>query len=132
MTIQNFKLQRTIMEILPFLIQTAPLQSCLTTKYRLIVSHICARVTQGVQLLERMLRHTVNLQLSVRHLFVVVYLSPLVTENQLTAAAVAVAVAVVVVIQFNSIQFNSLLFMCRVNSHKVNYRHSTVQIYITT
>jgi hypothetical protein len=30
------------------------------------------------------------------------------------------------------IQFNSLLFMCRVNSHKANYRHSTVQIYITT
>jgi hypothetical protein len=28
----------------------------------------------------------------------------------------------------NSIQFNSLLFMCRVNSHKANYRHSTVQI----
>jgi hypothetical protein len=26
----------------------------------------------------------------------------------------------------NSNQFNSLLFMCRVNSHKVNYRHSTV------
>jgi lipoic acid synthetase len=26
----------------------------------------------------------------------------------------------------NSIQFNSLLFMCRVNSHKSNYRHSTV------
>jgi hypothetical protein len=24
------------------------------------------------------------------------------------------------------IQFNSLLFMCRVNSHKANYRHSTV------
>jgi hypothetical protein len=32
----------------------------------------------------------------------------------------------------NSIQFNSLLFMCRVNSHRANYRHSTVQIYITT
>jgi hypothetical protein len=32
----------------------------------------------------------------------------------------------------NSIQFNSLLFVCRVNSHKDNYRHSTVQIYITT
>jgi hypothetical protein len=32
----------------------------------------------------------------------------------------------------NSIQFSSLLFMCRVNSHKANYRHSTVQIYITT
>jgi hypothetical protein len=33
----------------------------------------------------------------------------------------------------NSIQFfNSLLFMCRVNSYKANYRHSTVQIYITT
>jgi hypothetical protein len=32
----------------------------------------------------------------------------------------------------NSIQFNSLLFMCQVNSHKANYRHSTVQIYITT
>jgi hypothetical protein len=30
------------------------------------------------------------------------------------------------------IQFNSLLFMCRVNSHKANYRHSTVQIYIIT
>jgi hypothetical protein len=28
------------------------------------------------------------------------------------------------------IQFNSLLFMCRVNSHKANYRHSTVQIII--
>jgi hypothetical protein len=26
----------------------------------------------------------------------------------------------------NSIQFNSLLFMCRANSHKANYRHSTV------
>jgi hypothetical protein len=25
-----------------------------------------------------------------------------------------------------SIQFNSLLFMCRVNSHKANYRHKTV------
>jgi hypothetical protein len=25
-----------------------------------------------------------------------------------------------------SIQFNSLLFMCRVNSYKANYRHSTV------
>jgi hypothetical protein len=36
------------------------------------------------------------------------------------------------IIQFNSIQFNSLLFMCRVNSHKANYRHSTVQTYITT
>jgi hypothetical protein len=33
---------------------------------------------------------------------------------------------------FNSIQFNPLVFMCRVNSHKANYRHSTVQIYITT
>jgi hypothetical protein len=30
------------------------------------------------------------------------------------------------------IQLNSLLFMCRVNSYKVNYRHSTVQIYIST
>jgi hypothetical protein len=29
----------------------------------------------------------------------------------------------------NSIQFSSLLFMCRVNSHKANYRLSTVQIY---
>jgi hypothetical protein len=28
--------------------------------------------------------------------------------------------------QFNSIQFNSLLFMCCVNSCKANYRHSTV------
>jgi hypothetical protein len=26
----------------------------------------------------------------------------------------------------NSIQFNSLLSMCHVNSHKANYRHSTV------
>jgi hypothetical protein len=26
----------------------------------------------------------------------------------------------------NSIQFNSLLFMCRVNSYKAKYRHSTV------
>jgi hypothetical protein len=25
----------------------------------------------------------------------------------------------------DSIQFNSLLFMCRVNSYKANYRHST-------
>jgi hypothetical protein len=32
----------------------------------------------------------------------------------------------------NSIQFNSLLFMCRANSYKANYSHSTVQIYITT
>jgi hypothetical protein len=28
----------------------------------------------------------------------------------------------------NSIQFNSLLFMCWVNSCKANYRHSTVYI----
>jgi hypothetical protein len=40
--------------------------------------------------------------------------------------------AAIIIIQFNSIQFNSLLFMCRVNSHRANYRHSTVQIYITT
>jgi hypothetical protein len=32
-----------------------------------------------------------------------------------------IMVAVVVMIQFNSIQFNSLLFMCRVNSYKANY-----------
>jgi hypothetical protein len=38
----------------------------------------------------------------------------------------------IIIIQFNSIQFNSLLFMCRVNSHRANYRPSTVQIYITT
>jgi hypothetical protein len=31
-----------------------------------------------------------------------------------------------IIIQFNSIQFNSLLFMCWVNSYKANYRHSTV------
>jgi hypothetical protein len=30
----------------------------------------------------------------------------------------------------NSVQFSSLLFMCRVNSHRANYRHSTVQIII--
>jgi hypothetical protein len=24
------------------------------------------------------------------------------------------------------IQFNSLLFMCRVNNHKANYRHRTI------
>jgi hypothetical protein len=30
----------------------------------------------------------------------------------------------------NSIQFNSLLFMCRVNSYKANYRHSTIIIII--
>jgi hypothetical protein len=30
----------------------------------------------------------------------------------------------------NSIQFNSLLFMCRANSRKANYRHSTVQIQV--
>jgi hypothetical protein len=29
-------------------------------------------------------------------------------------------------------QLNSLLFMCRVNSYKANYRHGTVQIYIST
>jgi hypothetical protein len=27
---------------------------------------------------------------------------------------------------FDSFQFSSLLFMCRVNSYKANYRHSTV------
>jgi hypothetical protein len=27
------------------------------------------------------------------------------------------------------IQFNFLLFMCRVNSYKVYYRHSAVQLY---
>jgi hypothetical protein len=32
----------------------------------------------------------------------------------------------------DSIQFNSLLFMCHVNSHKANYRHSTVQIKVNT
>jgi hypothetical protein len=35
-------------------------------------------------------------------------------------------------IHFNSIQFNDLLFMCRVNSYKANYRHSTVHIKVTT
>jgi hypothetical protein len=29
-------------------------------------------------------------------------------------------------------KFNYLLFMCRANSHKANYRQSTEQIYITT
>jgi hypothetical protein len=33
---------------------------------------------------------------------------------------------------FNSIHFNYILLMCRVNSYKANYRHSTVQIYIGT
>jgi hypothetical protein len=37
---------------------------------------------------------------------------------------VVVAAAEVVVIMI--ILFNSLLFMCQVNSHKANYRHSTV------
>jgi hypothetical protein len=31
-----------------------------------------------------------------------------------------------IVVVNNSNQFNSLLFMCRVNSYKANYRHSTV------
>jgi competence protein ComGF len=35
-------------------------------------------------------------------------------------------------IDINNFSLNSLLFMCRVNSYKANYRHSTVQIYITT
>jgi hypothetical protein len=30
------------------------------------------------------------------------------------------------------IQFNSLSITCWVNSYKANYRHSTVQIYVTT
>jgi hypothetical protein len=30
------------------------------------------------------------------------------------------------------IQFISFLFICRVKSYKANYRHSTVQIYITS
>jgi hypothetical protein len=45
------------------------------------------------------------------------------------AAAAAAAVVVVVaeaVGVVGIIQFNSLLFMCRANSHKANYRHSTV------
>jgi hypothetical protein len=29
-------------------------------------------------------------------------------------------------------EFNSLLFMCQVNSYKANYRYNTVQIRITT
>jgi hypothetical protein len=34
--------------------------------------------------------------------------------------------ATVTVVNNNSVQFSSLLFMCRANSHKANYRHSTV------
>jgi hypothetical protein len=30
------------------------------------------------------------------------------------------------------LKFNSVLFMCRINSYEANYRHSTVHIYITT
>jgi hypothetical protein len=39
---------------------------------------------------------------------------------------------IIIIIIIIIIQFNSLLFMCRVNSYKANYRHSTVQIYIST
>jgi hypothetical protein len=47
--------------------------------------------------------------------------------NKFTIEEITVIIKVMSVIPFNS-----LLFMCRVNSHKANYRHSTVQIYITT
>jgi hypothetical protein len=35
-------------------------------------------------------------------------------------------IIIIIIIMIIIIQFNSLLFMCRVNSYKANYRHSTV------
>jgi hypothetical protein len=40
----------------------------------------------------------------------------------------SISICIIIVI----IQFNSLLFMCRVNSQTANYRHSTVQMQAST
>jgi flagellar basal body-associated protein FliL len=39
---------------------------------------------------------------------------------------ITITIAIPLTHVYYSIQFNSLLFMCRGNSHKANYRHSTV------
>jgi hypothetical protein len=45
-------------------------------------------------------------------------------ERRYTRTFIILIIAVII------IQFNSLLFMCRANSHKANYRHSSVCIKI--
>jgi hypothetical protein len=44
----------------------------------------------------------------------------------LSLTPLIIIITIIIIIIIIIIQFNSLLFMCRVNSFKANYRHSTV------
>jgi hypothetical protein len=60
-------------------------------------------------------------------LFFIIYVPSQQLQGQLQTQH-SVDTIIIIIIIIIIIQFNSLLFMCRVNSYTANYRHSTAQI----